>query len=114
MGRICLLIPTLLILAYFSKGSNDKKAGSLIKLLPAYLYGFLICTLILNSGILDSGLISMAKKTSNVFLMISMSAIGLRIRIATLINCAPKALVVGAATFACQIGFFYGIAHFYK
>ena len=114
MGRICLLIPALLTLAYFSKGKKTKNPSSLLKLLPAYLYGFLICTLILNAGLLSPQLVAWAKKISNVLLMISMSAIGARIKISTLVNCAPKALVVGAATFLCQIGFFYCVAFYYE
>ncbi|NRA47395.1 MAG: putative sulfate exporter family transporter [Oligoflexales bacterium] len=115
MGRICLLIPALLVLAYFSTGSSkSKNTGSLLGLLPTYLYGFMLCTLILNSGYCSPEFVSLAKKASNVLLVISMSAIGTRIRIATLINCAPKALLVGAATFFCQIVFFYGVANLYE
>lgn len=113
MGRICLLIPALLTLAYFSDGNRNKNPGSLLKLLPSYLYGFLLCTLLLNLGVLSGDMVSFAKKTSTVFLMISMSAIGLRIRISSLLGCAPKALMLGAATFLCQIGFFLVVAYLY-
>ncbi|MFK7827630.1 MAG: YeiH family protein [Oligoflexales bacterium] len=114
MGRICLLIPALLVLAYFSKGTTSKNPSSLLKLLPTYLYGFLLCTVLLNSGVLSDEQVGLAKKISNVFLIISMCAIGIRIKIATLLNCAPKALIVGAATFLCQIAFFCCVAYYYQ
>ena len=104
MGRICLLAPVLLLIAWQTQKVADSGTGtSWIKKMPNYLYGFILCAILGNLNLLSLATLNMIKSTSHILLLLAMAGIGLQIRLGSLIRQGPKALLLGGLTFILQI-----------
>lgn len=111
MGRIFLLAPILVLMAIGLKSSAEfsDESGKVAsknpwyRKLPYYLYGFIFFALIGNIGLLPEFSYVMTKQVSHHLLLVAMAAIGLRIRLSTLMSKGPRALLAGAGTFFLQV-----------
>lgn len=101
MGRILLLGPVIFFVGYrFNKGKNE---GLSLRLVPNYVWGFLVAALITSSGLVPEGLTKGLEKAGSYLLLLSMAGIGLGIQIKQLIQLGPKAAWSGSLIFASQI-----------
>ncbi len=104
MGRILTLGPVVILLSflYFRQKDNSIKTKSKIKI-PPFIIGFLIFSIISSLKIMPDYFISTLKNFSSILLTIAMAAIGLKIKISTLFDQGPKALLVGITIVIIQI-----------
>lgn len=101
MGRILLLGPVIFFVGFrFNKG---QKQGLSFKLIPPYVWGFLIAALITSSGWVPEPLTKGFEKAGSYLLLLSMAGIGMGIQIKQLIQLGPKAALSGSLIFLTQI-----------
>ncbi len=103
MGRILMLGPIVLFFSFFfSKRGEESKDGKGVNI-PKFIIGFFIFSLIGSIGVLPVELADLLKALSKFVLIIAMAAIGLKIKVASLFEQGPKALLVSVLVFASQI-----------
>ncbi|GAB6100537.1 putative sulfate exporter family transporter [Halanaerocella petrolearia] len=100
MGRILMLGPTILLLSLFTKQDNKEETKVTI---PSFIIGFFIFSLLGSFQLLPVTISSYLKTLSKILLTIAMAGIGLEIKLASLANQGPKALLVGGLTFVSQL-----------
>jgi len=101
MGRILTLGPVVIILSFFfgnTEGSIKDKLS-----VPPFIIGFLIFAIIASLNILPAPLLQFLKDSSKILLTTAMAGIGLRIKISSLIDQGPKALIVGVLIATVQV-----------
>jgi uncharacterized integral membrane protein (TIGR00698 family) len=109
MVRILLLGPLLMILIfiipYFTK-NKENKIKPKIKV-PYFIVLFFIFSLISSFEIIEQTYINYIKLTGKFLLVLSMSAIGLKIKLSSIIKNAPKYLLAGIFIVISQILFYF-------
>lgn len=101
MSRILMLGPVVLFLSlFFSKRADNKNSKVAI---PPFILGFFVFSIIGTLNILPVEILEYLKTLSKLFLTIAMAGVGLKIRVSSLVNQGPKALLVGIIIFAVQI-----------
>lgn len=103
MGRILLLGPTIVLIGLSMKQSGPKP--SLTKLIPYYVWGFLIATAITSFKLLPASLSDQLERVGSYLLLFAMIGIGLGIKVRQLIQLGPTTLAVGSGIFILQIVF---------
>jgi uncharacterized integral membrane protein (TIGR00698 family) len=112
MGRILLLIPLLLWLQSFASGSQNvpDPAGSstgwlssLIREIPFYVWGFVLCALATNLLPLPTVVLNGIKSLTQWMLWIALAAIGMNIRVQTVLRQGRDALGAALGMFVFQI-----------
>ena len=108
MGRILMLGPVILLFGFFMRsGDTNRRSGKFI--LPNYLIGFIILSIVGTAQILPMELAGFLKLISKILLSTAMAAIGLKIRLESLFRQGPQALATGAVLFTIQIALMLGI-----
>lgn len=107
MGRILMLLPIVFFLSFIKNGKGNK-GGSKGKI-PLYIIGFILFSVLGTFKILPAELISVLTYSSKGFMLIAMSAIGMKISISTVLGEGRQALLLGTIVFFCQILFSMGL-----
>lgn len=107
MGRILLLGPVLLVIGYYLKRQQHQPGWK--QLIPYYVWGFLISSLLTSSGILPMSWVHFFEKTGNMLLLLAMVGIGLGIRIKQLVKLGPKTFIAGSSIFILQMVFVFAL-----
>lgn len=106
MGRILMIMPLVLALS-FTKKKNRRAGGK--NVVPWYIWGFLIFSIIGSLNILSVQIISGIKIASKSLLVTAMAAIGMKITLSTVLGEGKQALLLGSIVFFCQIAFSIGM-----
>lgn len=102
MGRILMLGPVVLFLAYLNNTKSKEKSKVSI---PPFIIGFFIFALISSLNLFPEVLSKSLLSLSKYMLLTAMAAIGINIKIKSLIKQGPLALSTGAAIFTFQLVF---------
>lgn len=106
MGRILLLGPVIFFVGFrFNKGQQQKLS---LKLVPNYVWGFLLAALITSSGWVPEPITKSFEKAGTYLLLLAMAGIGLGIQFKQLIKMGPKAALGGSLIFITQIAALLG------
>lgn len=101
MGRILLLGPVIFFVGFrFNKGQQQPLS---LKLVPNYVWGFLLAALITSSGWVPEPITKGFEKAGTYLLLLAMAGIGLSIQIKQLVSMGPKAALSGSLIFVTQI-----------
>ncbi|ACL69303.1 YeiH family protein [Halothermothrix orenii] len=111
MARILMLGPVVLLLSFLF-GKKDNSLDNNVSI-PPFIIGFFIFSIIGTLQILPVGVVQSLKYTGKLLLTVAMAGIGLRIRISSLINQGPKALLVGLLIFVVQLVSITGLIYFF-
>ena len=109
MGRILLLIPLLLWLQGIASGSqnvHDPATGwlsSLMREIPFYVWGFVLCAVATNLLPLPTVALNSIKSLTQWMLWIALAAIGMNIRVQTVLQQGRDALGPALGMFVIQI-----------
>lgn len=101
MGRILMLAPVVLFFTFSSSDNNSDSKGKFS--LPGFIIGFFIFSLLGSLGIIPETISDFLKSSSKVLLIIAMAAIGLKIKLSSLLKQGPKALIAGLFIFLGQL-----------
>ena len=108
MGRILLLTPLVLILIYIfhAKNSEENTKGATI---PLFIVGFIAFSLISSFGLVSDEIKHIIASISHIFLLIAMSAVGLKIHFKSIKSDGKLALKIASIVFIIQIVFTLGL-----
>lgn len=98
MTRVLMLVPVSIILGYMF--NNDKSATSKKAKFPMYVLYFIIAGVINSFGVIPVGITKILTKTSSIFILMAMTAMGLSVDFKSLINKGVKAFLLGTLIFA--------------
>ncbi len=101
MGRILLLGPVVLSIGLLMK--HEGKRPGIRQLIPYYVWGFLLASLLTSSQVFPVAGIKMLEKLGSYLLLIAMVGIGLGINLKQLLRLGPKTLLAGSGIFVLQI-----------
>lgn len=111
MGRVLMLGPVVAVLAYIIGRINNiqdaSKSGGFA--FPKFIIGFFIFSFLASYGYLNPEQATNIKSTGKIFLLISMSGIGMQIKISSLIKQGPDALKLGTVIVLFQFVLAIGI-----
>ncbi len=106
MGRILLLSPLILWLVYTvaknNANGNNQKRGFQI---PIFVIGFIFFSILASTSILPQGLTTFISESSEICLLIAMSAIGLKISFKAIKETGWDAFILAGYVFKFQIIF---------
>jgi len=106
MGRILLLSPLILWLVYIvaknNANGNNQKRGFQI---PIFVIGFIFFSILASTSILPQGLTIFISESSEICLLVAMSAIGLKISFKAIKESGWDAFVLAGYVFKFQIIF---------
>jgi len=106
MGRILLLSPLILWLVYIvaknNANGNNQKRGFQI---PIFVIGFIFFSILASTSILPHGLTTFISESSEICLLVAMSAIGLKISFKAIKESGWDAFVLAGYVFKFQIIF---------
>ncbi len=106
MARILMLLPLFFVLIplYRNKQvmeiSDVKKPG-----IPLFIIGFIFCSIIASSDILNQKMIIFGNQFSHILLMVAMAGIGLKIKIQSILQNGFNALLTASLIFIIQLLF---------
>jgi uncharacterized integral membrane protein (TIGR00698 family) len=106
MVRVLMLTPliTILLFVYAKKAINEKPSSkSVFKNIPIYIFAFTIFSIIATFIILPEHIITTISMMSKYTLVISMAAIGLKIKFKSILKNGSKALIIVSILFVVQI-----------
>ncbi|OXM16296.1 YeiH family protein [Paenibacillus herberti] len=103
LGRVALLIPVALILAYFYRSKDERAQGAKkgFKNLPIpwFIFGFLAMSIVNTMGILPEALIKTLIAISVFLLATAMAGLGLNIKLGDFKKVGKNAIIVAIAGF---------------
>lgn len=109
MCRILLLIPVLLVLIGLtgktSQNTNDASSIHWIRLIPLFIWVFLLLSFMATMQWLPTGLLEILASLGKWLFLLAMVAIGLSIRIRDLYQGGGRLLILGFWVFAVQLCF---------
>lgn len=96
MTRVLMLVPVSVVLSYLfkQKGTATKKAK-----FPMYVLYFILAGVIHSLGIIPSNIIKVLTSGSSIFILMSMTAMGLLVNLKSILNKGIKAMVNGIILF---------------
>ncbi|AGB41600.1 putative membrane protein [Halobacteroides halobius DSM 5150] len=109
MGRILMLGPIVLLLSLFTNQETKKESKVTI---PFFIIGFFVFSLVGSFNLLPVIVSSYLQNFSKILLTIAMTAIGLEIKLTSLINQGPKALLTGGLVFISQLILIISLIYF--
>ena len=124
MCRIVFLIPTLLVLIFWTSRSVKQRNQNLqhnqavaskfnwLKLVPFFIWGFLVLIVLNNLGWIAQDLKLLLIQIGDVLFIIAMVAIGLNIRLQHIWQQGGKLLLLGGVVFMLQIAFTFLVVNF--
>ncbi|MDD4047510.1 MAG: putative sulfate exporter family transporter [Clostridia bacterium] len=101
MTRVIMLVPVSFILSIVFNKGNEKgeKAG-----FPMYVLYFILAGIINTTGVIPEGITALLVKTSSLFILMAMTAMGLSVNFSTIISRGVSALVSGTILFVILSG----------
>ncbi|MCH2102327.1 MAG: putative sulfate exporter family transporter [Planctomycetes bacterium] len=111
MGRIALLVPTVLFLALRQQKRREKgdaaASQGIHKLLPGYLIAFVTLATMNTLGWLPNSVGDVLAELAQITMAIAMAGIGLQLQLRVLIQQGPSTLLAGTLCWVLQIGFLF-------
>lgn len=98
MTRVLMLVPVSIALGYLF--NNDKSEVSKKAKFPMYVLYFIIAGVLNSFGVIPEGITKILTKTSSIFILMAMTAMGLSVDFKSLINKGVKAFLLGTLIFA--------------
>jgi uncharacterized integral membrane protein (TIGR00698 family) len=112
MGRILLLAPSLLFIGFINTdGSSPGQKIKIKGLIPYYVWGFLVASIVASINILPAELVTLFSKTGTYLLLFAMVGIGLNIQIKKLLQLGSKTFIAGSSIFIIQIIFIISLIY---
>lgn len=112
MVRILWLGPAVLLMGWLMKRANIQASATnqtievhtpgLLSVVPWYVWGFLISSLLVSTGLIPQMLVSLMKEAGKYLLLLAMTGIGLGINIRQLLTVGPAAGLGGILIFVLQ------------
>ena len=99
MVRILSLGPLLFFLSLFMKS----KENNILNNIPYFIIGFIFIIFLNNSISIPENFINLFKNISKIFLILSMTAIGLKVSLNSIFNYGKKVFIIGMLSFLIQI-----------
>lgn len=99
MVRILSLGPVLFCLSLFMKS----KENNILKNIPYFIVGFVFVIFLNNSISIPNNIVNLLKYVSKIFLILSMTAIGLKVSLNSIFNYGSKVFIIGMLSFIIQI-----------
>ncbi len=101
LTRSLMILPVTLVLAVLHARRNQtENKFSFVKIFPWFVLGFLAAAIIATVGWLPPAAAHTLAQLGKFFITMAMTAIGLNTNVQAFIKAGPKALVLGAATWA--------------
>lgn len=102
MGRVLLLTPLVFILLYIfhAKNSDENTKGAKV---PGFIIVFVLMSLVSSFGLVSEPLKNIISNTSELFLLLAMAAIGLKIHFSSIKSDGQLAFKVASIVFILQI-----------
>lgn len=96
MTRVLMLVPVSLALGYLynKENENNQKAK-----FPMYVLYFILAGVINSLGIIPTSITKILTKSSSIFILMAMTAMGLSVNFKSIINKGIKALLIGTMMF---------------
>ncbi len=107
MARILMLSPLILILIGMHMKEHAPDWQAMKKGIPAFIIGFILCSLIPTFHLLPAPQIQFLSHISDTCLMIAMAGIGLNISLDGMISKQKKSLALGSVSFIIQLSLSY-------
>ncbi len=103
--RIIFLVAVVIFLTELKEKNNEEKAVKTTRKLsiPWYVIGFFILCALYSFTLIPQGISGVMKQTSNVFEIIALAGIGMRVKFKDLIKEGPKASFYGISIACVQI-----------
>ncbi|SHJ86613.1 YeiH family protein [Paramaledivibacter caminithermalis] len=101
MTRVLMLVPVSLVLAYLF---NKENVGSNKAKFPMYVLYFILAGIINSFGIIPLSITKALTKTSSLFILMAMTAMGLSVNFKSIINKGIKGLLMGTILFVVFSG----------
>lgn len=96
MTRVLMLVPVSLILGYFF---NKENSGSNKAKFPMYVLYFVMAGVVNSFGVIPPSITKIFTKASSLFILMSMTAMGLSVNFKSIVDKGIKALLVGVILF---------------
>ncbi|WP_432666205.1 putative sulfate exporter family transporter [Wukongibacter baidiensis] len=96
MTRVLMLVPVSLALGYIY---NKEKSKSQKAKFPMYVLYFILAGVINSLGIIPPSVTKILTKSSSIFILMAMTAMGLSVNFKSIINKGIKALLIGTIMF---------------
>lgn len=96
MARVLMLVPVSLVLGYFFNKENTSNNKAKF---PMYVLYFILAGVINSLGIIPPSITKLFTKASSLFILMSMTAMGLSVNFRSIIDKGIKALLVGSILF---------------
>jgi uncharacterized integral membrane protein (TIGR00698 family) len=110
MGRVMMLTPLIfLLIRIFKQTDSDTRSGIQI---PGFVVGFIFCSVIATMGLLPNEVVHILTQIGEICLIISMSAIGLKISIGQIREYGLLAVILGTLLFFVQLAVSLGFILF--
>ncbi|EPR76225.1 putative membrane protein YeiH [Leifsonia rubra CMS 76R] len=100
LARVLMLAPVITVISLYRRRAL-KDAPSSVKrppIVPLFVGGFIVMVLIASTGIVPEPMLDIAKLFQTGFLAAAMFALGMGVRVKTLIKVGPKPFVLAATT----------------
>ena len=112
MLRVLMIGPIVMILhlIFHSKNTDSRQKK---KYIPGYIIGFTVCAIAATLFRNNTLILPHVKTLASLLMVISMSAVGFRIRIRSLLKQAPKALLLVACLSVIQISMILLLVHYF-
>ena len=108
LARVALLSPSLLFMQFLLR-DKTKGLGKVKFKFPWYLTGFLIITVVNSAFTLPAPFISFMQELGEILLMLAMVAIGLKVKLKTLVQSGKKGVAFGLVIFASLLVLLIGL-----
>ncbi len=96
MTRVLMLVPVSLALGYLYNKENEKNQKAKF---PMYVLYFILAGVINSLGIIPPSITKILTKSSSIFILMAMTAMGLSVNFKSIINKGIKALLIGTMMF---------------
>lgn len=103
MLRVLMIGPVVILVSVFNKTTGKKR--SIKQFIPAYIIGFVICSVIASVFNSDTTVLPYLKTAARMLLMVAMAGVGMKIRFRSLAADGPKALLFGSVIAIIQLVF---------
>ena len=101
LTRSLMILPVTLFLAFYHARQNRSESTfSFVKIFPWFVLGFLAAAVLATTGVVPASAAYTLAQLGKFFITMAMAAIGLNTSIQAFIKAGPKALLLGAGTWA--------------
>lgn len=103
LARVLMLAPVMAVLAWQVRraaGAAEKPAGALPPLVPLFVVGFVAMMMLASTGLVPAAVLEGAKTLESMCLATAMFALGLGVRVRSLLTVGARPVVLGAVSTA--------------